>query len=274
MEQKDTQQKIGETNGQAERDTALNTFYFKHNRMSVMLKKTEKISTAVYMVTDFSNDSEPLKWVLRTAALDLLGTVRKVASLAHDPHSVLGDEVVRTVEQINSLLLIASTIGIVSEMNATILTSELQKIQTEIVRLYGDKKVSVVSHTGYANIVLTPELFTVDSPDPILPVSFNKGQEIYKGQKQEPIQSQNKTAADNKKQESFSGKNVIGIKIARRNDVLNVIKSKGKVSIKDISLILKDISEKTIQRELLALVSSGVLKKEGEKRWSTYRIAS
>ena len=72
----------------------------------------------------------------------------------------------------------------------------------------------------------------------------------------------------------LSRKGDIGIKIARRNDVLNVIKSKGRASIKDVVSLLKDISEKTVQRELLALVREGVLVKEGEKRWSTYRVAS
>ena len=66
----------------------------------------------------------------------------------------------------------------------------------------------------------------------------------------------------------------LGIKIARRNDVLNIIKNNGTASIKDVKNILKDINEKTIQRELLSLVKEGVLKKEGEKRWSVYRIAS
>jgi hypothetical protein len=39
--------------------------------------------------------------------------------------------------------------------------------------------------------------------------------------------------------------------------------------------ILSDIKEKekTIQRELLALVEEGIVKKEGERRWSTYSLA-
>ena len=36
--------------------------------------------------------------------------------------------------------------------------------------------------------------------------------------------------------------------------------------------MLKDVSEKTVQRELFALVKEGVLKKEGEKRWSVYKL--
>ena len=42
--------------------------------------------------------------------------------------------------------------------------------------------------------------------------------------------------------------------------------------IKEVSNIVPDVSEKTIQRELLNLVSEGVLKKTGEKRWSKYSL--
>ena len=44
------------------------------------------------------------------------------------------------------------------------------------------------------------------------------------------------------------------------------------VMIKDIIGKIKDISEKTLQRELSALVAKGVLKKIGDKRWSRYVI--
>ena len=66
----------------------------------------------------------------------------------------------------------------------------------------------------------------------------------------------------------------VGLKIARRSDVLSVVRSRGMASIRDITSVIKDMSEKTVQRELLALVKEGVLVKEGEKRWSTYRIAA
>ena len=60
----------------------------------------------------------------------------------------------------------------------------------------------------------------------------------------------------------------------RRGAILSVIRSKGQASIKDISTLVRDISEKTIQRELLALVATGTLQKKGERRWSTYTLAS
>ncbi|NBD73640.1 DeoR family transcriptional regulator [Patescibacteria group bacterium] len=59
----------------------------------------------------------------------------------------------------------------------------------------------------------------------------------------------------------------------RRAQILGLLQRKDSVSIKDVTEVITDCSEKTIQRELLALVESGVLKKEGERRWSRYSLA-
>lgn len=60
----------------------------------------------------------------------------------------------------------------------------------------------------------------------------------------------------------------------RREAVLSVIKNKGNASIKDISTLIRGVSEKTIQRELLALITAGIVIKQGERRWSTYSLTS
>jgi predicted HTH transcriptional regulator len=57
----------------------------------------------------------------------------------------------------------------------------------------------------------------------------------------------------------------------RKRTILNLVDSKGKISIKDATSMIPGVSEKTIQRELLAMVKEGLLLKEGERRWSTYR---
>ncbi len=60
---------------------------------------------------------------------------------------------------------------------------------------------------------------------------------------------------------------------SRREIITGVIATKQNCSIKDISAKLQNVSEKTIQRELSAMVEEGILIKEGDRRWSTYRIA-
>jgi hypothetical protein len=60
--------------------------------------------------------------------------------------------------------------------------------------------------------------------------------------------------------------------LSRRDRILSIIKDKVQVTIKDISGAITDVSEKTIQRELMSLISDGTLRKEGERRWSKYSI--
>ena len=59
-------------------------------------------------------------------------------------------------------------------------------------------------------------------------------------------------------------------KDSRREMILSLVKEKGETSIKDITAHFPNCGEKTIQRELAVLVSTNVLKKTGEKRWSQY----
>jgi predicted HTH transcriptional regulator len=58
----------------------------------------------------------------------------------------------------------------------------------------------------------------------------------------------------------------------REKRIINVIRDKGVVSIKDISTVIFDVSEKTIQRTLQALIDKGQIKKEGERRWAKYQL--
>ena len=268
MSQQNTQ-----SNGQAYAAKAQNDFKNKHFAVSFISKKTEKIATAIYMVTDFVPESEPLRSELRTLALALISGTRRIGSRSSEPHYALSSEVNGTIDEAAVLLDLAVTIGIISEMNGTVLASELAKVKAEIDRHYGGASALFSTHPGYANIMLAPSMFDVSGGDKTLAV-FDKGQENSKGHfaPLEPMQPAAKPTTAPK--DLLSRKGDIGIKIARRNDVLNVVRSKGKASIKDVVSILKDISEKTVQRELLALVREGVLVKEGEKRWSTYRVAS
>lgn len=58
----------------------------------------------------------------------------------------------------------------------------------------------------------------------------------------------------------------------RRDRVIAVLKDKGEATIKDISSVVTDCSEKTIQRELTSLIKDLVIVREGERRWSKYKL--
>lgn len=56
----------------------------------------------------------------------------------------------------------------------------------------------------------------------------------------------------------------------RMSLILNFISKNKKASIKEIAGVVKGCSEKTIQRELAALIEQGLVRKVGERRWSLY----
>ena len=58
--------------------------------------------------------------------------------------------------------------------------------------------------------------------------------------------------------------------LSRRELILNIIVGRESYSLGEVAGRVSGVSEKTIQRDLLALVESGVLRKSGERRWSRY----
>ncbi len=59
----------------------------------------------------------------------------------------------------------------------------------------------------------------------------------------------------------------------RMSLILKLVREKKSLSIKEIAAVVKGCSEKTIQRELGALIERGLIKKVGERRWSLYQPA-
>lgn len=58
----------------------------------------------------------------------------------------------------------------------------------------------------------------------------------------------------------------------RADRIKTVLEAKPLATVKDISEVITDVSEKTIQRELNSLIEKGQVVREGEKRWSRYSV--
>ncbi len=56
----------------------------------------------------------------------------------------------------------------------------------------------------------------------------------------------------------------------RMSLILDLVRKKKSLSIKEIAQVIRDCSEKTIQRELNTLIEKGLIRREGERRWSVY----
>lgn len=242
-------------------------------------KKTEKLVTALYMVTDCMENDEALKNKLRLLGVELLSDMYKLASLSPMDKHVQIPISLSHINEILSFIEIAYNIGFISEMNTMILKKEFKGLSSQI-EFYKSKD-------KHFTFTLDEKMFETKDEDIV-----RKADNIYKGQeylKDNHKRQLNKRTSYNSM--SFTNgqrplENIQNYKSTphanlfereeRKNKILNLIKNlpngQKDASIKDISLAFDNCSEKTIQRDLNTLVSDGKLTKIGDKRWSRYSI--
>jgi len=239
-------------------------------------KKTEKIVTALYMVTDCMDTDDALKGKLRLLSVELLSDMYKLSALPPmDKNNHISISVARVYELI-SFIDIASMIGFISEMNSTILSRELNNLITELK--------SHETRSNHFSFTLSEKMFEVERPleENKNIASMDNIKDNYKGQNIKdkvvfPISLKSSFRNQARVIDYKDYNKNLQNKDERANKILAIIKdsknnlNQNGVSIKDVSVVLTDCSEKTIQRELNVLVSKGLIKKTGAKRWSRYQ---
>jgi hypothetical protein len=253
-------------------------FFNGEDHLAFTFKKTEKITSALYLVSSLIKDTEPIKWELREKGVSLLSSAISMNGIEprdrnSDIHSFFSVSL-----EILSLLRVAHMAGIVSEMNYVILKNEIEGIVTLL-------KTKVFEDAARAGYVLSDSFFKTESSrteenltqESSLFSKTNSGMNpgLIAGK---PNQSGNHIGHSSHKEtkkDKTGTKPKIAIKDkkdGRKTAILELLKKQSNLTIKDFAKAISGCSEKTIQRELLDLVGKGIVKKEGERRWSTYSL--
>ena len=167
------------------------------------------------------------------------------------PESYLFSSLDGLLREIKALISLGQVSGLISEMNYSILAHE---IETLFENLKVDQKETV------KDISLGEAFFDVPKDDYV---------SDRKSRSQDSLKRQNSIRHSQLKTD---GSMVIKKKTNRQELIISVLKKQPEANIKEFVQLIKDCSEKTIQRELGAMVESGVLKRQGERRWSRYSI--
>jgi len=256
-------------------------------------KKTEKLTTALYMVTSFLSDSEPLKWKLRERSIDLLSDISTVRNGSVSEVENIFADYSPCIEEIISLLEVAVASKLISEMNFSILKKEYVSLNLFITSdKYANKRTGRFIFPQ--SFFLKDDTLNANSQSSELPTSnnntdtehskgHNEGQREYIGQQKIPDSASVSVSVSKRQKNNYPverpikdklkvNQNTKESKAGRRVIILKLFKKNKELTIKDISCEVSGCSEKTIQRELSALVSTGVLNKKGERRWSKYSL--
>ncbi len=271
-----------------------------------LFKKTERVVAALYVLTGLFSEVEPLRSGIRESCLLLIRHMLsfKERTTSHSKERL--SESLMEMAHLSSLIDIAYVSDLLSPMNFSIFKKELETIRGII-----EGKVRSGNAVGVPNL-FGEDFFGVPSsifpeskhekseinPSAIAKAGLSEGAEVlhsfsdFEKQRHLDVKDIHKghTAQDTGTSHRKSGEVVhrrdivMSNKDAQRGDVsqskderiskiISVLRVKSIAMIKDFSSVIEGCSEKTIQRLLIELVRSGVLKREGNRRWSRYSIA-
>ncbi|MDZ7726440.1 MAG: hypothetical protein U5L75_02570 [Candidatus Campbellbacteria bacterium] len=263
------------------------------------VKKTERLARAVYLITNFFSESEPLKWKLRSDNLTLLEYFSILADSIESERSIDLSFIKNSLSTILATLGVAHTAGLISEMNFSVLRQEYETLLNALED-QADKE-------GKHDPVLFPQNFfnvseerqTTDSLEKYLfGIAFenrsggklessasNKVQGISSPEKEKTENAEESSKGQKTNQKDIKDNKKTKIKrtqlqpstlskTQRRDIIIQLVKDKKEITVKDAAREIQDCSEKTLQREIVGMVEEGVLERLGSRRWSRYRLNS
>lgn len=235
--------------------------------------KTNKLITALYMVTDTMDKDEPIRLKLRTLGIEILSDI-------NISQKGLLENLDEKISVILSFLNISSDIGMISEMNQNILKKEFLEFKQSISEFKTQNSAWLEEFISRpSDIEFSIGQYQSNGQ---LSKFLNKGQSTRIG-----VQKGSTLLKALSEVERLKALNKIGekenfgtLKSKRREEIIAIIKDKKNTSgidgatITDIKNGAKELlvscGEKTLQRELVSMVKDNILYRKGSKRWSQY----
>lgn len=238
---------------------------FGQNRAAeVAYMKAERVVLATHLVTNFVPAKEAVRDNIRGRAQTVLHEVMTLREGFRSAGPDKVSDIAAQVREIMSLLDITHASGFISNMNLEV----LKRAYADLVQYLRNAEDSDSSES----LELEQEYFT-----PTIGHVQGQNEKRTSQSVKDKIIAPEATKVEPNISVAKAEKRSQSVRIQRKHSnrriaILDVLATKSPADIKDISAVITDCSEKTIQRELAKLVRDGVLKKEGSKRWTRYSL--
>jgi DNA-binding transcriptional ArsR family regulator len=253
-------------------------------------KKAEKITTALYMLTDLIPENDPMRRRIREQSLLVMSDTRGVSyALTGDLYFHLAKIISKSWELV-SLLEVSVVVGFISDMNYTIVKNALIDFIGDIrnkqrIEGFNNIKDMKIGEGEASNFSLRADFFKPNEAE----VAEGAEWQMYEEKKLSvasvfeptPVRSERSVAtpkpvapklARMSLRTTTEPRTASPINEDRKQKILALVADKKDISIKDIVTYFREYSQKTVQRDLAALVDAGQLRRTGEKRWSRYSL--
>lgn len=205
-----------------------------------LYKKSERLAKALYLILPAFKDAPALRDKVHRISIELIDASILTPLASREALS-------RALLALSSVLSIARSANLLSSMNAELIAREAHLLLKEAA-VYEEPKLTLDE---------TPSLAVLSRSVPAQRRELPKPATVSRTSK--PVSGAPVGAP---KKDTTS----------RRDAILSALRTRGPSVIKDISNVIREVSEKTIQRELQALVLEGAISKTGERRWTTYAL--
>jgi hypothetical protein len=200
--------------------------------------------------------------LLRLEALATAGKTEEMAELAHQAR-MLPEAIVRfAASEVSQEALLADLFSLLSRVRFAVVGRLMSAQNGRLLIEEYEQLAEKLGSAGEPSPFVSSEDFSIPAlpPQSLVPLSRTSAnikdtsKTFYKGHVKGQIDP--------------------SVRQERLKKILEVIRTKQGASIKDISAVVTEYGEKTIQRELMTLIEQGLIRKEGERRWSIYRPVS
>ncbi len=272
-----------------------------------LFKKTERVAAALYVVTGLFPDGEPLKWGLRESGVLLIKHTLSFKERATVHSKEFLSDTFAEMAHLFSLLDLAYVADLLSPMNFSVLKKELENVLGIIEGKWRISSFPISppfleeSFFGIPKDIFSSTNAKEGESEILFPFSpgaeqhaegdtaihgfgeferFKRNQkDIYKGHadSRENVLNKKTQVSRSKTRIALNKEAVVSplsnqTKEDRKQNILAVLRQQHSAMIKNFSAVIRGCSEKTIQRLLTRMVQDGVLKREGDRRWSRYSI--
>lgn len=221
--------------GQIQQNSLLTDEHYYRN----IFKKTEKIVSAVFFILSKTTNIPPdhvVRSDLERRSKDTHSVALSILNMEPEAASYAMQTLFHSFVSLDSILSIFAAMGGISSANLQVLRNEIDSVQ-RAMRHY-----------------LSSAHFTVSDVERLAPVAERTSRASRS------VSTAPTVAAG----AASSGG------ISRTDRIVSFLRDNAGASVGDIHTVVSDCSEKTIQRELMSLIDKGLVRKEGERRWSRY----
>ncbi len=246
-------------------EKSINSFLKGDNYLAYVFNKTERLVSALYLVTNFLNEDEPVRLAIRSKAVELMSYNARSADFSSLERHSNFRIILRDVIELRSFLNILGRATMISEMNYLILRGEIDNLIAVI-------EAVEINPSTTDDIALTTDFFA-NNKSTFFNVSARKHTDsVESDEVKRPFDLSQKDVSNRAKMSNKdeTSDTMDDRKILRHRLILSLVSRKGVVTVRQVASIIKDCSEKTIQREMQFMVTKKVLNKSGERRWTRY----